>query len=792
MKQIVILSIVFMSLKGFSQQTLQLTPKPVSLSIPEGDKKYSIQKQTVIVVASAQEQKEAAFLSAYFKTPFGVALTISKGAMKKGNIALQIKPIENKTKGAYELDILPTQIELRANEQEGLFYGIQTLIQLIEQTNPTAQIRAEKKIQIPSLHIQDYPRFNYRGMHLDVSRHFYSARFIKKYIDYLAAYKFNAFHWHLTDDQGWRIEIKKYPKLTQIGGFRNGTIIGNYPGTGNDSLPYGGFYTQREIKEIVRYATERHITIIPEIEMPGHASAAIAAYPQLSCFPEEDTEVPSSCDWNGSRKGKQVQQTWGVFDDVFAPTAYTFHFLENVLDEVLALFPSQYIHIGGDECPKKNWQRSAFCQDLIKQNNLKDEHGLQSYFINKIEKYLNTKGRNIIGWDEILEGGLAPNATVMSWRGEAGGIEAAQQNHTVIMSPNKPVYFDHRQSKHEDSITIGGYNSLEAVYHYEPIPKELSPEKSKYILGAQANVWTEYMKNESKVEYQVFPRMIALSEVLWSAKESRNWSDFTQRLPYLLKTLDEKKINYSNAYYDLEEAVLPRPDFNGVNFLLKGKFYKDSFLGQGANMFTAGFWSNKNPKDSLLTQITENGEYVWFLLKNDKGNNQILANVKKQKFFFNKATGKKITLNTEAGNIYPGDGAFTLVNGVQNERGLAKSIEFLGFQDNNLDATIDFEKPTAISIVKIHTLNKPDSRVYLPTAVSLQCLDNANMNNTGIPTEQFAFKVNTETTVQTFNLPTTKTCRALRVIVNGFGTIQPGNSGAGKKAHLLVDEIEVE
>nr|MBP7347015.1 family 20 glycosylhydrolase [Sediminibacterium sp.] len=403
---------------------------------------------------------------------------------------------------------------------------------------------------IPQLMVKDQPRFAYRGMHLDVARHFFPVDFLKKYIDFIAMHKMNTFHWHLTEDQGWRIEIKKYPRLTEIGGFRNGTTIGRYPGTGNTNTRYGGFYTQAQIKEIVQYAADRYVEVIPEIELPGHSSAAIAAYPELSCFPDSSTKVPAKIAWNGTTKGKQVQQTWGVFEDVFAPTETTFKFLENVFDEVIQLFPSKYIHIGGDECPKEAWKKSAFCQQLIKEKGLKDEHGLQSYFIQRVEKYLNSKGKQIIGWDEILEGGLAPNATVMSWRGEQGGIEAAKQKHNVIMTPGGWMYFDHKQTKNEDSVTIGGYTTVQKVYSYDPIPKALSEEDAKYVLGAQANVWTEYMTNSSKVEYQIFPRMSALSEVLWTPKEQKSWPDFEKRLLNQFKRLDWLGFNYSKAYFD--------------------------------------------------------------------------------------------------------------------------------------------------------------------------------------------------------------------------------------------------
>ena len=438
-------------------------------------------------------------------------------------------------------------ISISGETNREIFYGIQTLLQLMDIREATAS--SEAGVSLPYVVINDYPRFAYRGMHLDVARHFQPVAFIKKYIDYLAAYKFNTFHWHLTDDQGWRIEIKKYPRLTEVGGYRNGTIIGHYPGKGNDSLRYGGFYTQDQIKEVVQYAAERHIDVIPEIEMPGHASAAIAAYPELSCFPQQDTRIPKGTSWVGDRKGKQVQQTWGVFEDIFSPTDFTFHFLEDVVDEVMELFPSKYIHIGGDEAPKEAWKKSAFAQKLIQDKKLKDEHGLQSYFIQRMEQYINKKGKKIIGWDEILEGGLAPNATVMSWRGENGGIEAAKQNHDVIMTPGGWMYFDHSQSKNEDSVTIGGYTPLQKVYGYEPIPAALPSDKAKYVLGAQANVWTEYLKYPSTIEYMIFPRMLALSEVLWSPEKKRNWQNFKERLPAVLERLNHQKINYSKASF---------------------------------------------------------------------------------------------------------------------------------------------------------------------------------------------------------------------------------------------------
>ncbi|MFT5751651.1 MAG: hexosaminidase, partial [Dokdonia sp.] len=400
---------------------------------------------------------------------------------------------------------------------------------------------------IPCVQIKDQPAFSYRGMHLDVGRHFFPVPFIKKYIDILSLHKMNTFHWHLTEDQGWRIEIKKYPKLTRIGSQRKETILEkNFSPFIGDNTPYGGFYTQEEIKEVVAYATQRHITIIPEIELPGHSLAAIAAYPSLG----------------NTSTLHEVGTRWGVYDAIYAPSEETFSFLEDVLTEVIGLFPSKLIHIGGDEAPKKEWNESALAQEVMKREDLKDAHELQSYFIQRIEKFLNSKGRNIIGWDEILEGGLAPNATVMSWRGTQGGIDAANQKHNVIMTPGSHCYFDHYQVdkdfQKDEPLAIGGYTSVEKVYNYDPIPEELAEEQHKYILGAQGNVWTEYILTPEHVEYMVLPRLTALSEVLWTSKPQKDWLDFKDRLSSLKKRYDH--LDYTYAPHVFQKSTVTADD----------------------------------------------------------------------------------------------------------------------------------------------------------------------------------------------------------------------------------------
>lgn len=533
-------SLLLCSAFSFAQE-VKIIPQPAELITNTGS--FVISPKTSLVVANKGDKASAAFFNTYLLEYYGFELAVVQKASKNSIVLKSIQNIDGLKGEGYSLKSNKDGVLIEGNSNQGTFYGMQTLIQLL----PTEK---SNSLTIASVQVKDEPRFAYRGSMLDVSRHFFPVSFVKKYIDYLALHKMNYFHWHLTEDQGWRIEIKKYPKLTEIGSKRNGSIIGRYPGKGSDNTPEEGFYTQEEVKDIVKYASDRFVTVIPEIEMPGHSSAAIAAYPMLSCFPNEKTVIPDAMISEKSKQElangrvKLVQETWGVFTDVYAPTEYTFNFLEDVLDEVMALFPSKYIHVGGDESPKDAWKRSEFCQQLIKEKGLKDEHELQSYFIQRMEKYINKNGRTLIGWDEILEGGLAPNAIVMSWRGEAGGIAAAKENHQVIMTPGSHVYLDHSQTKNEKEVTIGGFTSLEKIYSYEPIPKELNAQQAKYVMGAQGNVWTEYMTNTAKVEYMIFPRLSALSEVLWSPKENKNWTSFQTKIETMKKRYDMWGTNY--------------------------------------------------------------------------------------------------------------------------------------------------------------------------------------------------------------------------------------------------------
>jgi len=528
-----------------------IIPKPMDLQIEEG--RFLITPKTTIA-SDHSLVFEGDYLAGYLSEIS--ACTIHNKMDGNGKIKLTIDS-SFKFDEEYKLSVTQKNVLISAKTPQGIFYGIQTLKQLILPLSNESDSKTQLGISAVSIH--DSPRFDYRGMHLDVCRHFFSVDFIKKYLDVLAFHKINTFHWHLTEDQGWRIEIKKYPKLTEVAAWRNGTIEGHYPGNKNDNQKYGGYYTQEQIKEIVAYAKDRHITVIPEIELPGHSSAAIAAYPALSCFPDEPTIIPNEMASDASLEAqaqgqmKLVQESWGVYHDVYcAGKEGTFQFVEDVLDEVMALFPSEFIHIGGDECPKGNWKRCTNCQKRIKEKGLKDEHELQSYFIRRVEEYVNSKGRKIIGWDEILEGGLAPKASVMSWRGNKGGIAAAKAGHTVVMSPNSHCYFDHYQSDDYDNepLAIGGYLPLEKVYSFDPIPDKLDSAYHKYILGGQANLWTEYIPTEEQAEYMLLPRLTALSEALWTQKENKDWKEFTDRIEKFKRHYSFLNLNYAKHIFE--------------------------------------------------------------------------------------------------------------------------------------------------------------------------------------------------------------------------------------------------
>lgn len=742
MKMKAVLFCLLASASAFAQKNL--IPAPQHLEIRDGDIKIG-QK---ITVNAATSNNELSVLNTFLK-PTAISFVNSK----EKNAFVKLSKTQSKTPDFYKIETgADKKIKVYYTSDRSRFYAFQTLIQIFQEH--------EKDLRLPNFKIEDYPKFQWRGMHLDVCRHFFTKEEVKKYIDYLAMYKLNTFHWHLTDDQGWRIEIKKYPKLTEHGAWRNGSMVGHYNEQRYDDKRYGGFYTQDEIREVVKYAQDRHITVVPEIEMPGHSVAAISAYPWLSCT------------------GKQipVERGWGVFDDILCPKEETFKFLEDVLTEVMALFPSKVIHIGGDEAPKVRWKNCAHCQALIKKEGLKDEHELQSYFIQRMEKFLNSKGREIIGWDEILEGGLAPNAKVMSWRGTEGGITAASQKHDVVMSPGEFMYFDFYQGDPQNEpIAIGGYLPLEKVYSYNPVPTELKAENHKYILGAQANLWTEYINDFKHVEYMVFPRITALSEVDWGTSNPKNYNEFQNRVFQHMKWYDRKGINYARSLFNVVSAAQPGSNGNAVTYSLKG------FNGsEGIYYTTDGSEPTaQSKKYSAPFGINSNTTVKAAYFENSKQMSKVLQ----QNVYVSKSTGKKITIANEPSKQYYGIGAATLIDGVKgNTSKFGK--DWLGFDGKDLLATVEFPSTTELSSLDVNFVSAASSWIHLPKSLKITFAENGK-----------TYQVSKEDIIKSkgivhLDFPKTTT-KKVTITAENIGKIPEGFDGAGHPAWLFVDEISL-
>ena len=508
---------------------LPLVPRPKEVAPASGF--FEVRAGAGVRLAEGSSEEAAGVAERWTRSArqvTGQPLPVTTGPCERGSVCLRVTG-QGPSEG-YALAVSRDSVVVAGNDHAGLFYGLETLSQLLPPRPVAGDSGSGRPVRIPAATVTDVPRFPWRGMHLDVGRHFFGPEFVKRYIDQLARYKINRFHWHLTEDQGWRIQIERYPRLTEVAAWRRETMVGkNFEPYVGDGERYGGFYTQDEIRDIVAYARERYVTIVPEIELPGHSTAALAAYPELAC-----SDGPF-----------EVATTWGVFEDIYCPKEETFAFLEGVLTEVMELFPGEYIHIGGDEAPKARWEASEVAREVMRREGLADQHELQSWFVRRIERFLDAHGRRLIGWDEILEGGLAPNATVMSWRGVQGGIEAARQGHDVVMTPTSHVYFDYLQGDSaQEPLGIGGFLPLERVYSFEPVPEELAPDEARRVLGAQANLWTEYIPTEEHAEYMLNPRLLALSEVVWSPAEVRDFRDFARRLPWHLQRLDALGIRY--------------------------------------------------------------------------------------------------------------------------------------------------------------------------------------------------------------------------------------------------------
>ena len=688
-----------------------------------------------------------------------------KGSNDQENAAIVFNLDTTLPAEGYRLKVSPERILLEGGDKQGIYYGVQTLRQMLPpelENNGSAPVDA---IEIPCVEINDFPRFRYRGMHLDVARHFFPKEFIKEYIDHLAMLKMNYFHWHLTEDQGWRIEIDQFPRLTAHAAYRNETLIGHYNDSPQkfDGQRYGGYYTKEEVREIVRYARQRHITIIPEIEMPGHAQAAISAYPELGCSGEQ---VP-------------VATKWGVFENIYCPNQKTFAFLKGVLIEVMDLFPGQYIHIGGDEAPKKQWKQCAHCQKLIQDLNLKDEHELQSWFIKEIEAFLNDNGKNMIGWDEILEGGLAPNATVMSWRGTQGGIEAAKSGHNVIMTPTSHAYFDYYQSEDPDEpLAIGGFLPLEKVYSFNPVPDELNQDEAGYILGAQGNVWTEYMKTEEQVEYMIFPRMLAMSEVVWTGPSeniAEDYPDFVNRVENFHQRFEAMDVNYANHLYSVQGEVLKQKD--GIHYKLttptSGKSIKYILPNGPLTDYEKPF-----PIGGMRTQVKA------LVFKEGRKVSDTFV----QDITFHKGMYSSISLNTDPHKSYRAGGIAALNNGIRGSETRYGDSEWLGFWGDDLEITIELDMEQEMTWVSTSFFHAPGQWIYAPEKVTLLTSENGKDYQIyrSVDLMPDDLRVNAIMDIDTLNT------KYLKLKIPNFGIIPDGKQGAGNKAWTFIDEIIIQ
>lgn len=657
--------------------------------------------------------------------------------------------------GYYELTVDGSGVTIAANNPQGALYGVETFLQLVKEN--------ANKGSISFLDIKDYPKFPYRGMHLDVCRHFFTKDEVKSYLDYLATYKINKFHWHLTDDQGWRIEIKSHPKLTEIGAYRRIKPGQEYSKDRIVDGKYGGYYTQEDIKEVVAYAKKLHIDVIPEIEMPGHAQAALAAYPELSC-----TGGPF-----------EVWTEWGVSENVYCPKEETFDFLEDVLDEVMELFPSKYIHIGGDEAPKTRWKACAHCQELIKKEGLNDEHGLQSYFITRMEKYLNSKGRSIIGWDEILEGGLAPNATVMSWTGQEGAIHAAKQGNDAIMTPVSHVYFDYYQGNAQtEPLAFNAEVRLEKAYSFNPIPKELTEAEAKHILGPQANLWAERIQDFKHVEFMIFPRLFALSEVAWGTSKPEEYSAFEKRAIHHMDYLESAGINFSKALFEVSGSTYSESGKNFYQLQVKDPAFVIRYTTDGS-MPTSQSAIYNAPIEINRTMEVKSASF-----DGAKQKSTILT----QQFLKSKSTGKAITLENEPSTPYTANGASSLVDGIFGHPYSFKS-NWLGFNGKDVVAIIDLARAETIENVKLNTLDFTESWIHGPKSVTVF------VSQDGKRFKEVK-KINQEEIVASkgsleLNFAKTK-AKFVKVVVENVGKIPEGFPGAGYDAWLFVDELTVQ
>ena len=765
-----------------------VVPLPQKVTLQQQWGTFALTPQTRIVCGkSANDQKNAKLLQEFVADRTGLTLSIATKRGKTPAIVLSSAEKDFAPEG-YRLRIDSKTVSIAASTKAGAFYGIQTLRKSLPHLSEKERAYMSKngRIALPGVEINDAPRFAYRGTMLDVARHYVTPDSVKRFIDMIALHGINRFHWHLTDDQGWRIEIKQLPELTKVGSHRAATVIGKNTGK-YDGKPHGGFYTQAQCKDIIAYAADRNIEIIPEIDLPGHMLAALAAYPEMGC-----TGGPY-----------EVGQIWGISSDVLcAGNPKTYAFIDKVLGEVAQLFPGKYFHIGGDECPKTRWKTCPKCQGIIQEKQLQAEgkhtaeERLQSYVIGYAEKTLARYGKRIIGWDEILEGGLAPTATVMSWRGEAGGIEAAQSGHDVVMSPNTYLYFDYYQAKDasQEPLAIGGYLPLERVYSYEPMPAVLKPEEAKHILGVQANLWSEYFPTHRQTEYMALPRLAALAEIQWCQQGTRKYSEFLKRLPQLLALYGEKNYNFAKHYYDIKANYVPQE--GGIHTTLQVNDEHDVIYytldGSTPTQQSARYTQPLDLKGEVKFRAVAFHEVPG--PQEGAPKRYEVSHVEKEAFHFSKSTARNITLVNPPHPSYKFGGAKVLVDALVASDTNHNSGRWLGFYTHPLEAVIDLGENTTVSRVAFNTCVEKGSWIYDTRRVEISVsMDGGKTWNTVVEKD---FAPLTEAnkngiTSHEFNFAPSN-ARWVRIIAQPEASIPAWHKdAAGKPAFLFVDEITV-
>ncbi len=756
---------------GTTEANYEVIPLPNDIVTREGAP-FMLSRNMRIVFPESNEgmQRNAEFLAEFLELSTGIKLSVTPDAGNTGTeleVIILSTGLSHDNPEAYRISVDEQAIRIEGASEAAVFHGIQTL----RKATPVGNYRAVAFVPVT---INDFPRFGHRGMMLDVARHFQPVTFVKKFIDLLALHNLNRFHWHLTDDQGWRIEIDTYPKLTEVGAYRTETVIGRNTGE-YDGTRHGGYYTKEELKEVVAYAAERHITVVPEVDLPGHMLAALAAYPELGC-----TGGPY-----------EVSGEWGVFDDILcAGNDSTFIFLETVLGEVMDIFPSEYIHIGGDEAPKVRWEECPRCQARIKELGLRDrdghtaEHYLQSYVTARIENFLNSHGRRIIGWDEILEGELAPNATVMSWRGMGGGIEAARMGHDVIMTPTTHSYFDYYQSQNteEEPFGIGGYVPLAQVYSLEPVPDVLTPEQQAHILGSQANLWTEYIKEPEHVEYMTLPRLAAMSEVQWLQPGKKDYDQFLERLPRLIALYDKLGYNYATHVFDVQAEFTPNFDTNalGVEF---------STIDDAPVYYTL---DGSEPDESSLRyeqrfSIREDADLKAIAIREGVKSKLFSEEIKRSKSSF-----QPVELLTTPASGYGYSGAEMLVDGLHGQNTNYRTGRWMGFQKEDLVAVIDMLQAEEVSTLEIRNAVVTGDWIFDASEIVLEASDDGivfkPVVNESISDEHGDHWADISTHALSFE---PVTARYFKVTVRS--SLMPSwHPGKGGKAFIFVDEIRLD